>query len=206
MKILQTFLFRAACAAIVGYLLVMYRTEMVRWITIASGALFLVSGLTSVIAYYTEKHRAESDGERKSIMMPTFPIVGAGSMILGAVLMLMPASFVTGMMYSLAAILILGAVNQFVHLISILRHTRIPFLFWLFPTVVLLLGIYMIARPQEMSALPFRILGWGLMVYAAFEIVCGIKVYSTRRTLDQQLQEQHRQIEQAEDVEYTEVQ
>ena len=205
MKILQTFLFRAACAAIVGYLLVMYRTEMVRWITIASGALFLVSGLTSVIAYFTEKHRAESDGERKSIMMPTFPIVGTGSMILGAVLMLMPASFVTGMMYSLAAILILGAVNQFVHLISILRHTRIPFLFWLFPTVVLLLGIYMIARPQEMSALPFRILGWGLMVYAAFEIVCGIKVYSTRRTLDQQLQEQQRQIEQAEDVEYTEV-
>ena len=205
MKILQTFLFRAACAAIVGYLLVMYRTEMVRWITIASGALFLVSGLTSVIAYFTEKHRAESDGERKSIMMPTFPIVGTGSMILGAVLMLMPASFVTGMMYSLAAILILGAVNQFVHLISILRHTRIPFLFWLFPTVVLLLGIYMIARPQEMSALPFRILGWGLMVYAAFEIVCGIKVYSTRRTLDQQLQEQQRQIELAEDVEYTEV-
>ena len=205
MKILQTFLFRAACAAIVSYLLVMYRTEMVRWITIASGALFLVSGLTSVIAYYTEKHRVKAADEPKSVMMPTFPIVGAGSMILGGVLMMMPATFVTGVMYSLAAILILGAVNQFVHLFNILRHTRIPFFFWLFPTVVLLLGIYMIARPQEMSALPFRILGWGLMVYAAFEIVCGIKVYSTRRTLDRQLQEQQRQIEQAEEVEYAEV-
>jgi uncharacterized membrane protein HdeD (DUF308 family) len=205
MKILQSFLLRAVCSACAGYLLVMYRTEMVRWMTIAFGALFLVSGLVSAIVYYNERRQAALSGEPQKTLMPTFPIVGAGSMILGAVLMMMPATFVTGVMYSLAAILILGAISQFVTLVNLTRHTRIPLLYWLFPTAVLLLGIYMIFRPQEMSALPFRLLGWGLMVYAAFEIVCGIKVYSTRRTLDRQLQEQQRQIEQADEVEYAEV-
>ena len=201
MKILQTSLLRAVCAAIAGYLLVMYRTEMVRWTTIAFGALFLVSGLVSVIVYYTEKRRARTAAEPQAVIVPTFPIVGLGSMILGGVLMLMPATFVSGVMYSLAAILILGAVNQYVNLAGLLRLARVPLLYWLFPTIVLLAGIFLIARPQEMSALPFRILGWSMMVYAIFEAVCGIRIYRARRAYAQQ---QLPAIEEADDVEYAE--
>ncbi len=201
MKTLQTYLLRAVCAAIAGYLLVMYRTEMVHWMTIAFGAMFLVSGLVSVIVYYMEKRRAYAGDEPKTVMIPTFPIVGLGSMILGGVLMLMPASFITGVMYALAAILILGAISQFVNMVRILRYARIPFFFWLFPTVVLLVGLFLIARPQEMSALPFRLLGWSLMVYAIFEVVCGIKIYQARRRYEQE----QLALEQKEEPEYVQV-
>ena len=58
MRTFLSFLVRAVCAAATGYLLVMYRNEMVQWLTIAVGALFFVSGLFSVIAYYAEKRKA----------------------------------------------------------------------------------------------------------------------------------------------------
>ena len=73
---------------------------------------------------------------------------------------------------------------------------------------ILLLGFLMVAMPRQMTmkekrddpAAVSKVRKCGI-----FEIVCGIKVYSTRRTLDRQLQEQQRQIEQAEEVEYAEV-
>ena len=72
----------------------------------------------------------------------------------------------------------------------------------------MLVAVYLMARPQEMAALPFRLLGWSLMVYAIFEAVCGIKVYRARRLYEQQhpqADEAPRQIEQADEVEYVEV-
>ena len=42
MRILQSSIIRAICAVVVGYLLVIYRTEMVQWLTIATGALFFI--------------------------------------------------------------------------------------------------------------------------------------------------------------------
>ena len=119
MRILQSSIVRAICAIVVGYLLVIYRTEMVQWLTIATGALFFISGLISVIAYYAEKRKAMKTAERLAAMaemrdgndapenpedieraiMPSFPIVGLGSMILGVILALMPTTFVSGMMY-----------------------------------------------------------------------------------------------------------
>ena len=200
-SILQSSIFRAICACIVGYLLVMYRTEMVQWLTMAIGGLFFVSGLISVIVYYVEKRKAERLSEQLSTMAelrdgadapeeksaitravrPSFPLVGLGSMILGVILALMPATFVTGVMYILAAILILGAINQYYNLASIVKISRVPFIFWLFPTIILGVGIFMIVKPMEMSALPFRILGWCLVFYGVVECINGIKIYKVKK-------------------------
>ena len=201
MRILQSSIIRAICAIAVGYLLVMYRTEMVQWLTIATGALFFISGLVSVIAYYAEKRRAEKTAERLATMaelrdgndapenpqdivraiMPSFPIVGLGSVILGVILALMPATFINGVMYVLAAILILGAINQYFNLASIRKISNVPFIFWLFPSLIIIVGIYMFVKPLEMSALPFRILGWCLMFYGVVECINSIKIYQARK-------------------------
>ena len=115
MRILQSSVFRALCAIVFGYLLVIYRNQMLHWTTIAFGALFFLSGLVSVIAYYAEKRRAANMAERLSAMsemrgkemetpsedsirhslMPGFPIVGIGSMVLGVILAIMPTTFMT---------------------------------------------------------------------------------------------------------------
>lgn len=213
MRILQSSIVRAICAIVVGYLLVIYRTEMVQWLTIATGALFFISGLISVIAYYAEKRKAMKTAERLAAMaemrdgndapenpedieraiMPSFPIVGLGSMILGVILALMPTTFVSGMMYVLAAILILGAINQYFNLASIRKISTVPFIFWLFPTIILGVGIFMLVKPMEMSALPFRILGWCLIFYGVVECINNIKIYKAKK----QYEETQRKLEEA---------
>lgn len=213
MRILQSSIVRAICAIVVGYLLVMYRKEMVQWLTIATGALFFISGLISVIAYYAEKRKAVKTAERLAAMaemrdgndapenpedieraiMPSFPIVGLGSMILGVILALMPTTFVSGMMYVLAAILILGAINQYFNLASVRKISTIPFIFWLFPTIILGVGIFMLVKPMEMSALPFRILGWCLIFYGVVECINNIKIYRAKK----QYEDTQRKLEEA---------
>ena len=84
-------------------------------------------------------------------------------------------------MYILAAILILGSINQYYNLASIVKISRVPFIFWLFPTIILGVGIFMIVKPMEMSALPFRILGWCLVFYGVVECINGIKIYKVKK-------------------------
>ena len=69
MRILQSSLLRSVCAIAVGYMLVIYRHDMVHWITLIFGALFFISGLISVIAYYVEKRRVQSEAEQWNMMM-----------------------------------------------------------------------------------------------------------------------------------------
>ena len=109
-KVMKNFfssLVRAVVAAIVGILILEYREDTVRWITVASGILFFVSGIISCAIYYSSKHQADeqkvydADGNViKAGLSPYFPLVGLGSIILGIILALMPVSFITGVMYA----------------------------------------------------------------------------------------------------------
>ena len=119
MKALQSYIFRAISAIVVGALLVKYREETVTWLTILIGVIFFVSGVISCIAYISARRTAngteifDAQGQRITPSMPSFPLVGIGSIILGGVLALSPDTFTSGLMYVLAIILILGALGQF---------------------------------------------------------------------------------------------
>ena len=99
MKTVQNSFIRSLCAIIIGVLLIRYREETVTWLTILIGVLFFLSGLISCITYFIDKkHQDETvvldaDGRQISGFRPTFPIVGLGSMVLGAILALMPTVF-----------------------------------------------------------------------------------------------------------------
>ena len=96
MKLFQSSIFRALCAIIVGVLLIKFPKDGVTWLTVAIGVLFLISGVIAVLAYMNaRKHAAEytiidKQGRVVSGSQPTFPIVGAGSIILGLTLALVP--------------------------------------------------------------------------------------------------------------------
>ena len=104
MKIFQSSIFRAVCAIVIGVLLVKFPQDGVTWLTMAIGALFLLSGIIALIAYWHAKSHAgeytitDQQGRVVSGGQPTFPIVGAGSVILGLVLTLSPNAFVNGLM------------------------------------------------------------------------------------------------------------
>ena len=141
MKIFQSSIFRAVCAIVVGALLIKYPDEGVTWLTVAIGILFLLSGIIALMAYMNAKKHAneytitDQEGRIISGTQPTFPIVGAGSVILGLTLALTPGVFIHGLMYILGAIMILGGLNQLMALISARRLDPISFSFWIAPSL-----------------------------------------------------------------------
>ena len=87
----------------------------------------------------------------------------------------------------------MGAINQLVNLITARKFSNIGVIYWLFPIVILLVGIYTVVRPMEMAALPFKLLGWGLVLYGIVECINALKIYRVRKQylkMQQQLEEQ----------------
>ena len=194
MKVLQISAIRAIIVLVTGFLLVRYREETMTWMTITVGLLFLLSGLVSCIAYYFEKEKVakktakaeqqEGEQEEENLKSPSFPIAGVGSIALGIILAVMPNTFITWVVYILAALLILGAVNQFMNLARSRQYARVPVYMWLFPTVILAIAILLISKPIETAQLPLLVLGWAFMYYGVLEFILIIRMYLVRKSYE----------------------
>lgn len=194
MKVLQISAIRAIIVLVTGFLLVRYREETMTWMTITVGILFLLSGLVSCIAYYFEKEKVakktataeqqEGQEEEENLKSPSFPIAGVGSIALGIILAVMPNTFITWVVYILAALLILGAVNQFMNLARSRQYARVPVYMWLFPTVILAIAILLISKPIETAQLPLLVLGWAFMYYGVLEFILIIRMYLVRKSYE----------------------
>jgi hypothetical protein len=123
----------------------------------------------------------------------------------------MPSTFVTGLMYTLAAILILGAVNQYINLGMASRWYHVGWFYWLLPTIILLIALFVIFKPFEVAAAPLFILGWCMLLYGVAECLSGIKAHKAER--QKRIQEEaaantsdtSSQVEQIEEAEAEEV-
>ena len=194
MKVLQISAIRAIIVLVTGFLLVRYREETMTWMTITVGILFLLSGLVSCIAYYFEKEKVakktakaeqqEGEQEEENLKSPSFPIAGVGSIALGIILAVMPNTFITWVVYILAALLILGAVNQFMNLARSRQYARVPVYMWLFPTIILAIAILLISKPIETAQLPLLVLGWAFMYYGVLEFILIIRMYLVRKSYE----------------------
>lgn len=191
MKVLRSSIFRAVCAIVVGALLVKYREQTVTWITVLIGVIFLVSGIISITAWFSAKRKGgaegvdlyDAQGNLLTPPAPPFPIVGLGSVILGAVLALFPNSFVNGLMYILAAMLILGALSQFFNLTVARRFAKIGFVWWIVPTLVLLIGLIAIVKPSFIASAPLLVLGYCMIVYGVVDLIDTLKIHQCRKKL-----------------------
>lgn len=193
MKPFRSSIFRAVCAIAIGALLVKYREQTVTWITVVVGAIFLVSGIISITSWFASKRRNtdssmdiyDAQGRLINVPAPPFPIVGLGSVILGGVLALFPNSFVNGLMYVLAAMLILGALTQFFNLTVARRFANIGIAWWVFPTLVLLVGLVAVLKPSFIATAPLLVLGWCMMVYGVVDLINSIKIHQCRKQMSQ---------------------
>lgn len=184
---------RALVTIITGALIIKYREETVQWLTIAIGVLFFISGVISCAVWYSAK-RGERKEENSSsgTSAPSysryfgFPFVGLGSIILGVILTVIPSTFITGLMYILAAMLILGAVNQYVNLGMATRWCHVGWFYWILPTLILLVSLYVMFKPMETASLPLLIIGWCMLVYGVTECINTLKLHIARKQYDAQ--------------------
>ncbi len=196
MKLLQSSIFRALCSIVIGILLLKYPDNSVTWLTMAIGILFLLSGVIALISYWNARRHAgeytitDAQGNVLSGSQPAFPLVGIGSLILGLTLVLSPDMFVRWLMYILGAMLILGSINQLIVLVVARRYGSIGTFFWIAPILILIAGIFVFVKPMESAELPMIILGWCMLLYGVTETVNSLMVYSLRRRMKRQQQEQ----------------
>ena len=120
---------------------------------------------------------------------PTFPIVGAGSVLLGLVLVIAPGKFVDGLMYVLGGIMILGGIQQLINLAVVRRLGKVSFAFWICPTLILLTGLYVILRPMETATLSLQILGWCSLLYGVTELINSLQIWRIRNLAEKTAQQ-----------------
>ena len=190
MKLLQSIFLRALCAIITGVLIIKYREETVQWIVIAIGVLFFLTGIISLAGHYMAMRKPakvqvyDAEGKPIEARKPVFPVIGLGSLLLGVVLAMLPETFSPWLVYILAGVLVVGAIGQFMHLSTVLKFAHVGLVYWLLPSVVLLVGVVAIIRPAFMGENALFIIGWTMVVYGIVEFVCALKVRNERRKYD----------------------
>ena len=184
MKFLRNFIFRASCAIAIGVLLIEYREEIVRWIVITIGVLFFLAGIIALVGYYTASAAAlqvsdevETSARGTSNTLQLTPFVAVGSIILGAVLALLPGTFITTLVFILAALLIIGSINQYANLAAIAKVVKVGLFYWLMPSILLIIGVVAIAYPSAVASSPF------LLLHGVIELIDGLKIYRCRRAM-----------------------
>ena len=155
MRILQSALFRALCAIVIGVLLIRYREQTMTWITITIGVLFFLSGIISLTTYFVSR--------KNTLDVEIYD--ANGKQIAG----------------QRAFILILGAINQFAVLLMAKRFARVSPLLWIFPSVILLVALVALLYPSAIASAPLFILGWCMLIYGVSECVNQLKLRRARK-------------------------
>ena len=195
MKILQSSFFRALTAIAIGVLLIKFPDNTVTGIVITIGVLFALSGLISLLTYViARRHESEyviydAQGRQIAGQSPMFPIVGIGSILLGTILAVMPGTFINALMYVIGAILILGAINQYLAIISVRRFGVSSLWFWLCPTLILLFGAFIIIKPMAPLSTAMFFLGWLTLFYGIVEALNSMLFYIGRRRWEKEQEE-----------------
>jgi len=200
MKILQSSFFRALTAIVVGALLIKYPDNTVTGIVVAIGVLFLLSGVVSLLSYWNARRHVseytiyDAQGRQIAGQAPTFPLVGIGSIILGSILALMPDTFISMLMYVIGAMLILGAITQYMAIITTRRYGRVSWTYWICPTFILLAGCYIMLKPMAPLSTAMLLLGWLSLFYGVVEAINAL-LFSNKRKHWEREQEQMVQAE-----------
>ena len=175
MKSFVNALLRAVCALIVGVLLVKDPISMTTVIVRFIGGVFVFLGLVQTIS-------ALADQRSQGALQHAFlPFAGMGSILLGVLLLIMPATFVSFLMYILGFMLVFLGFGQIVTLIS--NRQVVPLRWWVFVVPVLLLGagLFILLKPLTSASLPFIILGVGCLAYGVSELYYALRAIHYER-------------------------
>jgi len=147
---------------------VVWPEAAVTYLVITIGVLFIIPGIFSILNYFT---RSKDDPATPS----SFPLEGAGSILLGIWLVVMPTFFINILMYILGGLLVLAGIQQIVSLISVRKWSIVPWGFYIIPVLILAVGIVILVYPFQTAANTFIIFGVASIIYGISELVNSYK-------------------------------
>ena len=163
MKQIQNFLLRSVCTIVAGAMLLRYSDQALSWFTIACGTLFFVSGLIACASYFAARSQKQQE--------VFYDVEG-------------------NPLYVLAALLVLGAINQYLTLARAKKYCTIASFYWVVATLILLIALLLLANPDLLGEWKLKVVAWTMIVYGVVEAVIGINSYRARRRLEREIREQ----------------
>ncbi|MBE6300245.1 MAG: DUF308 domain-containing protein [Parabacteroides distasonis] len=164
MKNLNSSFVRSLFAILMGLVLVLWPEMAVTYLVISIGVCFILPGVFSLLSYLTRK---KNEGEPD----PMFPIDGAGSILFGTCLVMIPQFFVNFLMYILGFILLIAGIQQVSSLIVARKWSIVPLGFYILPVLILVTGIMILAHPFGAAANTIVIFGAAILVYGCTELL-----------------------------------
>jgi len=151
MKIVNNLLLRGIISVLLGVLLILWPGHASHYLVIAIGLFFLLPGLLSVFNYFIsgKKERASS----------SFPVEGAGSLLLGVLLLVFPAFFISILMYLLGVLSIIGGIGLIIYLLSGRKKAVVSFWYYVLPVLITITGVLILANPEKVVENTFIIFG-----------------------------------------------
>ena len=165
---------RALCSFAIGGLLVSNPQSMTSMIVQIIGGIFIFSGLMPILNYWMPNAQGQS-------IRPFFPVVGIGSIMLGILLLLKPAVFVTALMYILGIFIAAAGANQLAALISARKVAPLHWWVFVWPVLLLCIGILILCHPMKSASLPFFILGIACIGYGFSDLFYALRLLYYRR-------------------------
>lgn len=165
---------RALCSFAIGGLLVSNPQSMTSMIVQIIGGIFIFSGLISILNYWMPNSQEQT-------IRPFFPVVGIGSIMLGFLLLLKPAVFVTALMYVLGIFIVAAGANQLSALISARKVAPLHWWVFVWPVLFLCIGLLVLCQPMKSASLPFFILGIACICYGFSDLFYAFRLLYYKR-------------------------
>ncbi|MDH6313509.1 uncharacterized membrane protein HdeD (DUF308 family) [Parabacteroides sp. PFB2-10] len=169
---------RSAFAIVLGFILILWPEMALHYLVITIGILFILPGIFTIIGYFTR----EKNEETKDNTM--FPLDAAGSILFGTWLLIMPDFFINILMYVLGALLLLGGLQQIVSLVKARQWARVPWGFYVIPSLIFLTGILIVTYPKSSITNAVVVFGVTSVIYGFVELINSYKFRKKKEEID----------------------
>lgn len=181
----------------VGIVLVMWPTEVLNYMVKLIGAVFLVTGVVSLILSY------QNGEERAARGLNSFS--GVGSIILGIVLWAMAGFFTDMLMWLFGLLLLIAGTGQLVALFSARRMGDLPGMAYVFPILLLIAGLVSFLDPFSAKESLVMFFGAMTIFYGITSLINQYNINKLRKMAREEEQRQKLNGTEIVDTDYEEV-
>ena len=174
MNKLQNPVFRSVLAILTGCLLVFWPHLALDYIILILGVAFVVPAAFSLVMYLAQNPGKNSGRGKSSGRM--FPIESIGALLFGLCLILIPQVFSAFLIYLLGILLVVVLVFQLLNLLMIHQRRSVPFIFYIFPVLVLVTGLLILFNPfSATEKVLMLVFGSATIFYGLVDLINYIK-------------------------------
>lgn len=193
---------RAILAIVFGLVLIIWPQQALGYIIMSIGLVFLLTGIAAFVL--SGRHRGDSN-------RGVLPFTGVGSMILGLILICIPLTFATILVFMLGFVLIVAAIGQFFTLSLARQMGAVNWVNYIFPILILIAGIVILFNPFEtvegISKGASILFGVMAVFYGLSNLWNNYLLYKYRRESEREakIERMRQHTPEVEDVDYEEV-